>query len=406
MLIVAVLGALLCGGQAAAVPPGSPDDADLRAAEADVERRTEDVDRLADELADVEAHLAELYAEVGRRREAANKAWVDYDRAVRDAERAEHAAERAAERAYVARHRRDSARRAFDDFVDGSFRQGATIGSIGAYLGADSPQELLQREQLLGAVGEVHLGTLTRLQDALAEAADAEVAARETLSEARERRAEAERAASIADAATEEAVWAAEEQEELLAAIEEEKRRVEAELTEARETVSDLEAQRDRVVQATSPPSTAPAVTAGTSATGDLVETVVARALSQVGVPYAWGGGNVHGPTYGIRDGGVADSHGDYRKIGFDCSGLMIYAFAPVTTLPHYSGYQYNAGRKVPSSQMRRGDLLFWGPGTIHHVALYLGDGQMVEAPYSGGTVRVTPVRYAGLMPYVTRLVE
>lgn len=55
---------------------------------------------------------------------------------------------------------------------------------------------------------------------------------------------------------------------------------------------------------------------------------------------------------------------------------------------------------------MRRGDMLFWGgSGGIHHVALYLGNGQMVEAPQSGSYVRVTSVRYGGIMPYATRLI-
>ena len=72
--------------------------------------------------------------------------------------------------------------------------------------------------------------------------------------------------------------------------------------------------------------------------------------------------------------------------------------------LPHYSGYQYNSGRKVPLSQMAPGDMIFWGPGGGTHVALYLGGGMMVEAPHSGAVVRISPVRYGGIMPYVTRL--
>lgn len=131
------------------------------------------------------------------------------------------------------------------------------------------------------------------------------------------------------------------------------------------------------------------------------VETVVNRALSQLGVPYAWGGGDANGPTRGIRDGGVADAHGDYNKIGFDCSGLMIYAFAGVgEALPHYTGYQYTAGPQVPVAQRQRGDMLFW-PG---HVALYLGDGKMIEAPQSGEVVKISPVRMAGISPMVVRL--
>src|SRR5690606_24361385 len=49
------------------------------------------------------------------------------------------------------------------------------------------------------------------------------------------------------------------------------------------------------------------------------VETVIDRAMSQLGVQYAWGGGDEDGPTLGIRDGGTADAHGDYNKVGFDC---------------------------------------------------------------------------------------
>jgi cell wall-associated NlpC family hydrolase len=129
--------------------------------------------------------------------------------------------------------------------------------------------------------------------------------------------------------------------------------------------------------------------------------------MSVLGTTYAWGGGDEDGPTYGIRDGGVADAYGDYNKIGFDCSGLMVYAFAAAgVSLPHYSGYQYESGTQVPLSQMQRGDMLFYGgSGGIHHVTLYLGGGQMIEAPESGSYVQVSPVRYGGLMPYATRMV-
>lgn len=151
-------------------------------------------------------------------------------------------------------------------------------------------------------------------------------------------------------------------------------------------------------------PAPAPGLGAGDSGTPSnsaRVETVVNRALSQLGVPYAWGGGDANGPTRGIRDGGVADAHGDYNKIGFDCSGLMIYAFAGIgEALPHYTGYQYTAGPQYPVAQRKRGDMLFW-PG---HVALYLGDGLMVEAPQSGDVVKISPVRMAGISPMVVRL--
>ncbi|HYO00688.1 MAG TPA: NlpC/P60 family peptidoglycan endopeptidase RipA [Mycobacterium sp.] len=128
-------------------------------------------------------------------------------------------------------------------------------------------------------------------------------------------------------------------------------------------------------------------------------EYAIKRMQSQMGVPYSWGGGNAAGPSRGIDSGS--------GTVGFDCSGLMLYGFAGVgIKLDHYSGSQYNAGRKVPSSQMRRGDMIFYGPNASQHVAMYLGSGQMLEAPYTGSTVKISPVRTSGMTPYVTRLIE
>ena len=128
-------------------------------------------------------------------------------------------------------------------------------------------------------------------------------------------------------------------------------------------------------------------------------EYVIQRAGSQMGVPYSWGGGNAAGPSRGIDSGA--------NTVGFDCSGLILYAFAGVgIKLPHYSGSQYNAGRKIPSSQMRRGDVIFYGPGGSQHVTLYLGNGQMLEAPYTGSEVKISPVRTSGMTPYVVRYIE
>lgn len=128
-------------------------------------------------------------------------------------------------------------------------------------------------------------------------------------------------------------------------------------------------------------------------------EYVIKRAGSQMGVPYSWGGGNAAGASTGIDSGS--------NTVGFDCSGLILYAFAGVgIKLPHYSGSQYDLGRKIPSSQMRRGDVIFYGPGGSQHVTLYLGNGQMLEAPFTGSHVKVSPVRTSGMTPYVIRYIE
>ena len=132
---------------------------------------------------------------------------------------------------------------------------------------------------------------------------------------------------------------------------------------------------------------------------------MINRALSRLGTRYSWGGGNASGPTIGVQDGGVADSYGDYYSVGFDCSGLMMYAFAGAGVhLPHFSGYQYTLGTHIPLSQMQPGDMIFYGPGGGEHVALYMGNGKMIESPEYGEVVKISSVRYGGIAPYVTRV--
>lgn len=129
------------------------------------------------------------------------------------------------------------------------------------------------------------------------------------------------------------------------------------------------------------------------------VEYVIKRGASQMGVPYSWGGGTLNGPSRGVDSG--ADT------VGFDCSGLTRYSFAGAGVLiPRYSGDQYNTGRQVPRSAAKRGDLIFYGPGGSQHVAIYLGQGKMLEASGSAGKVTVSPVRAAGMAPNVARIIE
>jgi len=126
---------------------------------------------------------------------------------------------------------------------------------------------------------------------------------------------------------------------------------------------------------------------------------VLRRALSQRGVAYSWGGGNAAGPSRGIDSGA--------STVGFDCSGLILYAFAGVgIKLPHYSGDQYPLGRHVLPTQARAGDVIYYGPNASQHEALFLGQGRMLEAPYTGSDVHISPVRTAGMMPYVVRFID
>jgi cell wall-associated NlpC family hydrolase len=95
---------------------------------------------------------------------------------------------------------------------------------------------------------------------------------------------------------------------------------------------------------------------------------VVGIALSYVGVPYVWGGST---PS------------------GFDCSGLVMYAYAQVgISLPHSSYAMWNMGVPVPENQLQPGDLVFFNG--LGHVGLYIGGGEFVHAPHTGTFVQVS----------------
>jgi cell wall-associated NlpC family hydrolase len=150
------------------------------------------------------------------------------------------------------------------------------------------------------------------------------------------------------------------------------------------------------------PTSALPGVAAADSNSGQVtrqqaLNTVIARGLSQRGVPYLYGGGDAAGPTRGT--GPNADI------VGFDASGLMVYSFAGAgIKLPRTSAEQYKVGRKVAPAQARPGDLIFFGPGGSQSVAMYLGNGQMLEA--TDPVVTVSSVRTASMAPYLTRIID
>jgi cell wall-associated NlpC family hydrolase len=165
------------------------------------------------------------------------------------------------------------------------------------------------------------------------------------------------------------------------------------------------------------------------------VDYVIARALSQRGVPFTYGGGDANGPTRGVvretppaaADPVAAATPGlvpglnfpglappaasvpvvpdpAANVVGFDASGLIVYAFAGVgVKLPRSSGEQYKVGQKVLPDQALPGDLIFFGPEGTQSVALFVGNGQMLETADSG--VTVSPVRTATMAPYLVRII-
>lgn len=120
------------------------------------------------------------------------------------------------------------------------------------------------------------------------------------------------------------------------------------------------------------------------------------RALAWLGWPYSWAAGDAAGPTYGTAIDAASRNDGHVR--GFDCSGLTLYALAPWLTLDHDAATQYRqVGSFHPTlDSLAPGDLVFWSKdgtiGGIGHVAIYIGDGQVVQAPHSGARIQVTPI--------------
>jgi cell wall-associated NlpC family hydrolase len=145
------------------------------------------------------------------------------------------------------------------------------------------------------------------------------------------------------------------------------------------------------------------------------IDLVISRGLSQRGVPFSYGGGDASGPTRGSGpadnaiglspEGRVVGLNPAATVVGFDASGLMVYAYAGVgVKLPRSSGAQYKVGRKIAPSQALPGDLIFYGPEGNQSVAMFLGNGQMLEA--TDPVVTVSPVRTTNMTPYLTRIIE
>jgi cell wall-associated NlpC family hydrolase len=104
-----------------------------------------------------------------------------------------------------------------------------------------------------------------------------------------------------------------------------------------------------------------------------LANLAVRAALTFLGVPYSWGGAS---------------------RYGVDCSGLTMLAWRSAgVSLSHYSGAQFQETVRVPLWALRPGDLLFYGYHGDEHVSMFVGHGEMIEAPFTGSRVHLSPVR-------------
>jgi cell wall-associated NlpC family hydrolase len=141
--------------------------------------------------------------------------------------------------------------------------------------------------------------------------------------------------------------------------------------------VAQLVVQVSRTPTAGSAPAGSVVPVTGGLASSKVLRTMLLAAESRLGMPYIWG---ANGPE------------------SFDCSGLVQWSFAQAgVVMPRVAADQARTGPAVPISRLAPGDLLFYhtdptAPGYISHVAIYLGDGKMIQAPEPGMNVEVVPV--------------
>ena len=390
--IAAALVASLAPPAAASHHPG-PSARAVAAGKAAVARREHQVARAVDRLAAVrqEAHRLADAAEVAV--EAYNGARL----------RQQAAAEALAAARLVLRaagHRVVQAKARVGRFGAAAYMTGG-MSSVDAMLNADGPESLLYRVGTLEVIARSQRDATQTLDAARVYQVSVERQAQVVLGRSRQ-------AATAAATARTRARQSVQRQVAVVRAVRQRHQQLTTLLAQARGHASALErarlaaiarararaAARASAMAARQVTSRQPIPGGATSAVPGTVsaateQQAVSYAESQIGKPYQWGAA---GPDT------------------YDCSGLVMWAYAHAgVTLDHWTGYQWQEGARVATSAVRAGDLLFFAtdtsdPNTIHHVGIYIGNGQMVEAPYTGANVRISsawrPDLIGAIRPY------
>lgn len=296
--------------------------------------------------ADTRAEIDRLYEEAERATEAYNDADERTDKLRAQVKRAKESVARGQERI-------NGMRGELGALAQAQYREGGIDPALLLMLSSD-PDGYLDRAAVLDRVTFRQAGELTDLQKA-------------QRGLARER-AEAGRALA--------------ELEKSRVVVARHKRTVEHKLATARRLLNSLTGKERRAYDRASRGGDRAGLPAPAGAVSSRAAAALAAARSAVGRPYVWG---ANGPS------------------GFDCSGLTQWSYAQAGVgLPRTSQAQRHAGRQVSLSEVRPGDLVAYRDDASH-IGMYVGDGQVVHAPYPGAPVRYDPV---GMMPVssVTRI--
>ena len=387
VVALAVIAGVVVAAGTAEARPVNPSDGQISAAQ-------QAADSAAAQVGQLEGQVAAAQAAVSKAEGEANIALDRYEgqqaqyQAAQTAEAAADAAEQQAQRQL------DTARAQVADFARDSYISGSTSSRMTSLLTSGSPTQMLERAALLDAAGDRRSTVL----DAMGAAEQQASAAAATAKAAMAKAAALEQAAAATLATAEHAESSARQQ---ASALQTQQTQLQTELAADKQQLATLQGQRSAALAYDAQISSAGAPRSiGRTTAGAPNQAVAARAIAAaerwVGTRYAWGGGSLTGPSMGWGiDAGV---------VGFDCSGLTRYAYAQAgVSIPRQSTQQYAALPKVSSSDLQPGDLVFYAfdtsdPSTIHHVAMYLGGGQMIEAPESGERVHLTAMRWGGFI--------
>ncbi|CCH86544.1 Putative Cell wall-associated peptidase [Modestobacter italicus] len=391
--VAAALGLGVTPGTAGAAPT-NPSDTQLSQAQQAKADAAAQVGALSAALAAAQAQVDDARARSAIALDTFQGRQAEYEAAQATADEAAAAAQRA--RDDLAAAQADLA-----DFARQGYLQGSTSPTLEALMTAEGPAQIVERAALLEAAGAHQGSVVTAVTAAEQQATAADLTAQTALAQAATLQQQAADALATAEALEVDARQQA-------AGLADRQAAVQRQLEEAQRTLTGLEGARAAAEQYAAQQTAAAAraaashsvssgvVTTAGAGSSAAVETAISAARRWLGTIYAWGGGSLSGPSVGW---GV-----DAGVVGFDCSGLTRYAYAQAgISIPRNSSAQYSALPRVSRSDLQRGDLVFWAtntssPATIHHVALYLGDGQVLEAPESGSRIRVTAMRWSGFI--------
>ncbi|MGY2075255.1 NlpC/P60 family protein [Blastococcus sp. SYSU DS0828] len=416
-LLVAAVAIGLTPSSAGAAPR-SPSAVELSAAE----RAKADA---ATRVGEIGAQLAQARAEVEAAHQGALIALQDYEDKQAAYDAARNAADAAAAAAARAAADLQQGRDDVASFARASYMQGSTSPGITALLSSSGPAELIERSALLEAAGANRTEVVAELTVLEVQAAGAREVADETaaqaaavqqqaaglLASAQSQEVSARRQADALDAQEDQLQVELQQAQQILYGLE--GARAAAQAASAREATAQDSAARAPApaprathappVATPTPPVATPAPSGpspvrspGGSAgapSASAAAVAIAAARSQLGVPYSWGGGGSNGPSNGIAP--------DTAIFGFDCSGLTQYAYARAgIAIGGTSRDQWwlNRTKQVALADLQPGDLLFWGGDrsdymSITHVAIYIGGGQVIEAPDRGKHVTIAAAR-------------